>query len=248
MQEEDNRPWEAVNWMEERSVDRMGLEDVLFFLGFRVDYELGLSCRDQGRKRRLLDAAGKTILEVELPFWSQNFEVGEWPIEGRDAFFLFRAGSAALGLCEMSVLVEHKCFQRYVVRGQGKAQPSHLKTKGKSRYGSRLRLQNFDRLKRESIERLCGWEEEGRLNRVFLSCPDRLFSDLLSADPPFPLSKGDPRLRRLPIHVHEPRLAELERVHAWAEHGWLRYAPTSLQHPDLVGRIEFLLENSEENL
>ena len=37
-------------------------------------------------------------------------------------------------------LVRHKVFKRYVVRGRGRAQPTHLKSKGKSRYGSRLRL------------------------------------------------------------------------------------------------------------
>ncbi len=247
MQEEANLPWGATTWVEERPLSSMALEDVLFFLNSKVENQLGLSSREQGRKRRILDAAGETLLELELPFWSQNFEVGEWPIQGRDVFFLFRAGSAALGLCEDRVLVEHKCFQRYVVRGKGKAQPSHLRTKGKSRYGSRLRLQNFDRLIEESIERLRCWAEDGPLHRVFLSCPERLLSDLLAANPPFPIDKADPRLRRLPIHVHEPRFAELERVRAWTQQGWLRYGPSSLQHPDLIGRVGFLLEIAEED-
>jgi hypothetical protein len=184
------------------------------------------------------------LLEIELPFWSQNFGEDEWPIRGRDAFFLFRAGSAALGLCDAGILIDHKCFQRYVVRGRGRAQQSHLKTKGKSRYGSRLRLQNFERLQKESIQRLWTWDEEEKLDRVFLSCPERLFSDLLSGNPPFPLAKDDGRLRRLPIHVHEPRFAELARVLEWASMGSIRYSSTALKHPHFLGRLGLLLEGA----
>ena len=38
-------------------------------------------------------------------------------------------------------IVHTKSIKKYVVRGRGRAQPTHLATKGKSRYGSRLRLQ-----------------------------------------------------------------------------------------------------------
>ncbi|GEM_PF-2618138 len=241
----DKQVWGAVDWIDERSLGSRSLSQVLSFLENGKIEEAVLVCKQQGRKRRFLDPSGNTVLELELPFWSANFQESEWPIEGRDAFFLFRAGSSALGLCEDAVFVDHKCFQRYVVRGKGKAQASHLKTKGKSRYGSRLRLQNFDRLIHESIGRLLNWEAEGPLQRVFYSCPDRLFSDLRASNPPFPFAKEDPRLRRLPIHVHEPRWEELKRVKAWTERGWMGYSKTALQYPELISRIEFLVEEGE---
>ena len=61
---------------------------------------------------------------------------------GLHAVLLIQAGACALGLWRDEELLEHKAFKAYVVRGRGRAQPTHLKTRGKSRYGSRLRLQN----------------------------------------------------------------------------------------------------------
>ena len=50
--------------------------------------------------------------------------------------------SIATRLWRDDELVAHKVVKKYVVRGRGRAQPLHLKTRGKSRYGSRLRLAN----------------------------------------------------------------------------------------------------------
>lgn len=46
---------------------------------------------------------------------------------------LVRAGAFALGLWDDDELVQHKAKKRYVTRGKGKAQLTHLKTRGKSR-------------------------------------------------------------------------------------------------------------------
>ncbi|HHI79831.1 MAG TPA: hypothetical protein ENK02_07600 [Planctomycetes bacterium] len=237
---EDLEPWKEIEWAEVRETPLSRLEDLLFFLEQEGGPALPLGGQERGRKRRYFDAEGRVLLELELPFRMDSFAEGEGVFAGRDAFFLFRAGSAALGLCRGSILEAHKCYQRYVVRGRGKAQPSHLKTKGKSRYGSRLRLQNFQRLTRESLARLQEWEEEETLRRIFFSCPDRLFSELLAGSPSF-LDRDDPRLRKIPIHVHEPRLAELERVIAWANRARLRFSPAGLDAVDLWEPIQALL-------
>lgn len=131
---------------------------------------------------------------------------------GRDLVLLVRAGAASLGLWVGGDLAAHKVFKRYVVRGNGRAQPAYLKTKGKSRYGSRLRLQNAERLLDEVVERVAEWQaEDGGFDAAFVSCPIRTWAEL------------GPRLSlapvRIPFHVHEPDHAELLRVRWELERG-----------------------------
>lgn len=133
---------------------------------------------------------------------------------GTHALLLLRAGASALGVWHGHELLRHKAFKRYVVRGSGKAQPTHLKTKGKSRYGSRLRLQNWERLLGETSERLhTWWREIGPPARMFVAMPVRLRAEFAAADPAPPFGMDDPLVRAVPFHVHEPDHAELLRVH-----------------------------------
>lgn len=132
---------------------------------------------------------------------------------GLEAVVLLRAGSAALGVWRDDEPVAEKVFKRYVVRGTGRAQPTHLRVKGKSRYGSRLRLQQAARLLEEVAERLSDWERiEGRFDVVHRACPPRLWVELTALSPGPPFEVRDPRIRRVPVHVHEPGRDELRRV------------------------------------
>jgi len=98
---------------------------------------------------------------------------------GTHVVLLLQAGAAALGIYQQGELTHHKVIKKYVVRGSGKAQPTHLKTRGKSRYGSRLRLQNYGRLLAEVIERLGAWHEElPDVDDRFYSCAVRTWSEL----------------------------------------------------------------------
>lgn len=140
----------------------------------------------------------------------------------RQCVLLLQAGAMAIGLWDGDELVDHKAIRRYVVRGHGRAQPLHRKTRGKSRYGARLRLQNWKRLLTETNERLRDVEARfGAPERVFVGVPVRVLADLFAAEPPPPFERGDPRLQRLPMHVHRPDFAELQRVRGWLCHGRL---------------------------
>jgi hypothetical protein len=141
---------------------------------------------------------------------------------GQQAIVLLRAGAVALGCWDGEQLRAHKSLRKYVVRGRGKAQPTHLKTRGKSRYGSRLRLQNWRSLLAETSERLGEWWSVfGVPQRVFWSAPVRAWSDLFAAEPSPPFVRDDRSLCKLPVHVHRPDFAELQRVRNWLLHGRL---------------------------
>lgn len=133
--------------------------------------------------------------------------------EDASVVLLLRAGAVALGWWHGDELIDHKAIRKYVVRGNGKAQATHLKTKGKSRYGSRLRLQNWKSLLADTNERLGDWwRVHGAPDRVYWSAPVRVWADLLAASPSPPFAADDQRLERIPLHVHRPDFEELLRV------------------------------------
>ena len=124
-----------------------------------------------------------------------------------------RAGATALGLWRDDELLRHKVIKKYVVRGKGRAQPAHLKTKGKSRYGSRLRLQNARSQLVETNEKMIEWiRESGAFDVVLLSCPVRILADLSATEPPPPWVETASPPIRIPFHVHTPSFDELQRV------------------------------------
>jgi hypothetical protein len=144
----------------------------------------------------------------------------------RHVVLLLQAGAMAVGYWDGDQLLHHKAQRRYVVRGHGKAQPLHRKTRGRSRYGARLRLQNWRRLLVETSERLLAyWAEYGAPERVFVGVPVRVAHDLATTEPPPPFAFAAPAVQRLPMHVHRPDFAELCRVHGWLRHGRLELPP-----------------------
>jgi hypothetical protein len=187
----------------------------------------GLHLRPSARGFTLEDAAGTAVARVLVPA-VLRLRPGETADElcaragsplGRELVVLLRAGAAALGLWCDGALRAHKTFHRYVVRGHGRAQTTYLRRRGKSRYGSRLRLQNARRLLSEVNERAnAWWEEERGFDAVYASVPERTWPDLLRAEPP-PTFAGRLDPVRIPLHVHEPSFAELQRVRYHLEHG-----------------------------
>ncbi|MDQ7086569.1 MAG: hypothetical protein Q9Q13_01355 [Acidobacteriota bacterium] len=104
---------------------------------------------------------------------------------------LLQAGAAALGVFSAGETVVTKSLKKYVVRGRGRAQPLYLRTRGKSRLGSRLRLRNARAMLVEINQRLAGWVNRfGVPGEVFYNAPVRLWSELFAAKVPPPV--GDP--------------------------------------------------------
>ncbi len=132
---------------------------------------------------------------------------------GKHLLVLLQAGAASIGYFEGGEVVSTKSFKRYVVRGNGKAQPTHLMGKGKSRYGSRLRLQNAKRLLVETNEKLLDWNAEfGTPDQIYYSCPIRLWPSLFETKPAPPFAKDDP-LIRIPLDMPKPNSEVLLRTY-----------------------------------
>ena len=143
---------------------------------------------------------------------------------GTQAVILLQAGAAAIGLWREDECLQHKVIKKYVVRGKGRAQPTHLKTAGKSRYGSRLRLRNARALLVELNERLCSWrDEEGPFDAVFYSCPVRTWPELWRLEPQPPFSRS--QAIKIPKDVAIPGLNELMRVRRFLSRGCVTIRP-----------------------
>lgn len=158
------------------------------------------------------------VLPLAAPAAALGEHIGDYverlsPSEELQVVLLLQAGAMAFGCWRGDELVLHKAVKKYVVRGNGRSQATHLKTRGKSRYGSRLRLQNWRSLLGETNQRLADCEAQfGASERIFYSVAVRTWSDLFEAAPPPPFSRDDHRLRRLPLHVHRPNHEELLRI------------------------------------
>lgn len=138
---------------------------------------------------------------------------------GVHGMVLLQAGAAALGWFEGGELVASKSLRRYVVRGTGRAQPTHLATRGKSRYGSRLRLRNAAALLTETNERLAAWWElHGAPDALLVNCPVRLWASLLEADPPPPFDDTT-RVLRIGRDLPRPTSDLLERTYRFCCYG-----------------------------
>lgn len=135
---------------------------------------------------------------------------------------LIQAGAAALGYFEYGEVVHHKAIKKYMKRHKrGKSQINYLKTRGKSKAGSRIRLANSVRFFEEINERLTEWEEEFQPTRILYSCTATLWGFLFQSNVPPPFEKKDDRLIKIPRDVRIPSYEELLRINQFVIHGWL---------------------------
>ena len=144
----------------------------------------------------------------------------------RHVLLLMQAGAVSMGVFEGGTALVTKSFKRYVVRGNGRAQPSHLASKGKSRYGSRLRLQNARELLEDTNAKLSTWwDEHGAPETLFISAPRRLMPDLFRARVSPPFSPDDPFVR-VPLDVPVPTTEVLLRTYKALGYGRIARSTT----------------------
>lgn len=118
---------------------------------------------------------------------------------------LIQSGNCALGYFENGQNRDHKVFRSYMVRKkQGKSQIKYLKTKGKSRAGSRVRLAETLEFFENINGRLQEYFEDHSIDRIAISCSKTLLPYLYGSKTETPFTKDDARLLKIPRHIHTP--------------------------------------------
>lgn len=185
----------------------------------------------------LLDETENKLVNFRLPVHIRfTDKVG--PDEAEDTNYiilLIQSGSCAVGYFENGDNLDHKVFRSYMVRKkQGKSQVKYLKTKGKSRAGSRVRLAETMEFFENINERLKEYFEDYEIHRIAMSCSKILIPYLFSSKVATPFDKKDERIIRIPKHVHTPIYEVLLDVNRFLMKGELVYDDI---HQNLVEEI-----------
>lgn len=155
------------------------------------------------------------LAKLYLP-WTQT-----WLTEGRfelaeDVHYcitLVRAGQAAVGYFHQGILLDHKVFRAYLVRQkQGMSQFKYLKTKGKSRAGSRIRLEETLVFFKEINERLQVYAKQYPLNFWGLGCAKTMWPLLVDGELKPPFSSKSDELIELPYPFAKGSYEELQAL------------------------------------
>lgn len=166
---------------------------------YRYDYE----------KHRLifLDAFQNELFYLRLPLVFPPPQ--EWLPESEKpvnyVMLLIQSGNCAMGYFENGHNINHKVFRSYMVRKkQGTSQVKFLKTKGKSRAGSRVRLAETNEFFENINERLQEYFAMHLVHRIALSCSKILIPYLFNSKVATPFDKRDERIYKIPKHVPTP--------------------------------------------
>lgn len=171
----------------------------------------------------LLDEMNNPMGYVRLPI---HIHYPDSSLSGRSRYViaLIQSGSAATGIVENEKLTDHKVFTAYMVRKkQGKSQIKHLKTKGKSRAGSRIRLAGATKFFENINSRLQVYFENNGIDRIALSCSKTLIPFLFGSRIKCPFEKKDERIYMIPKDVPQPNFAILCSVNKFLLRGDLHY-------------------------
>lgn len=155
---------------------------------------------------------------------------------------IIQSGSCALGYFEGENLMVHKVFKSYMVRmKQGKSQVKYLKTKGKSRAGSRVRLAGTTEFFENINGRLKSWFDQYQIERIAFSCSKILLPLFFNSNVSPPFLKNDSRLIRIPRHINQPGFDELKKVGRFLQMG--EFTAEGEIHPS----VKSILENLKES-
>ena len=137
---------------------------------------------------------------------------------------IIQSGMAAVGYFERGIPLDHKVFRAYMVRKkQGKSQLKYLKTKGKSRAGSRVRLAKSLEFFEEINLRLNEYFTAFQVDRIGLSCSPTLIPYFFGSKTAPPFKKNDPRILNIPKHIQNPTYEALLHTNQFLRNGEIRY-------------------------
>ena len=178
------------------------------------------------KNQLLFDHEGSTTLTFRLPISISSPEAFyDLPYDKASyVLLLIRSGIASVGYFEDGENIDHKVFRAYMVRKkQGMSQIKYLKTKGKSRAGSRVRLAETMEFFEQINERVNEYFDEYPIDRIALSCPITLIPYLYGSKVPTPFAKDDPRIFKIPKHVQHPTFDSLMEINKFLLKGEIKY-------------------------
>ncbi|GMQ28602.1 hypothetical protein [Algoriphagus confluentis] len=189
----------------------------------KIAQEILLQAQVQGMQISYFPSKHQLLIEREQAWlakiflsWTTTWSENQGFSRNEDAHFalaLIKSGQAAVGYFHRGQLEDHKVFRAYMVRKkQGKSQIKHLKTKGKSRAGSRIRLEETLRFFEEINERLNAYDHQFPLDFWGISCSKTLWPFLFSSSSPPPFSSDSRQLIELPFHVSQASFEELQQA------------------------------------
>lgn len=157
------------------------------------------------------------LLPLPLPFLeSNNFQeyiTHNFDVIPNYVIYMIQAGSCALAYYEGDELIEHKVFKTYMVRKkQGKSQIKHLKSKGKSKAGSRVRLSNTIHFFEQINGRLKEYFNDYHVEKIIYACPTNMISLFYESKILPPFDRTDERLIKIPIDIQQPCFEELLKI------------------------------------
>jgi len=165
--------------------------------------------------------SGQTLAKLRLPVHFSNPYLSN--LYRTYVLVLVQSGSAAIGFVQEGELLHHKVFKSYMVRmKQGTSQIKYLKTKGKSKAGSRVRLGNSKDFFENINERLQEWFDEMPIDCIAFSCSKILLPYLYNAAVSCPFEKTDERIYKIPRHIEAPNFKELQAVQKYLQMGELQ--------------------------
>jgi hypothetical protein len=178
--------------------------------------EKGLEIRYLPEKHQLLlENKVSWLAKLFLPWTMTWLPEGKFQVQ-EDVHYcltLVRAGQASLGYFHQGKLLDHKVIRGYLVRQkQGKSQFKYLKTKGKSRAGSRIRLEETLVFFKEINERLQVYGKQYPLNFWGLGCAKTMWPLLFDGEVKPPFSSKSAELIELPYPFTKGSYEELQEL------------------------------------
>ncbi len=195
--------------MNEQSILKTYDDEQLERLLENLHHQYGSSEYDSSKHQ--LSFTEKSQISVRLPF---SFNYRDKQIDQSNfLIILIHSGEAALAYSEEDQIVEHKMVKAYMVRQkQGKSQIKHLKTKGKSKAGSRVRLAGTDHFFEEINQKIAEWDEYFDIDKIAISC-NKTLQPYFFNRPDAALNKDDDRLFKIPKHIQEANFDNLTSIH-----------------------------------
>lgn len=179
-------------------------------------------------KHRLQWAGLEEDLTLRLPYDLMLDSNGEvmWDHEFEYLMLIVQTGMATVGVFRGMECLSHRVYGAYMVRKkQGKSQIKHLKTKGKSRAGSRIRLASGLEFFEDINTRLERHFKEHNIGRIIFSCSKILMPHFFGSKVSTPFDKKDPRILGIPRHIEKPTHEEMMRAHRYLTYSELTKRP-----------------------